>query len=151
MATPAKVLASRQRRRRGNLHDANCPSRIVLDHITSRWGSLVLLTLLDGTQRFSELVRGIGGVSEKMLAQSLKALEADGLVLRTVYPTIPPKVEYSLTNLGTEVAEHIKALTNWVEDNVSEIMRYRAKHSPLEAQSVQPLPRRASQLAHATR
>ncbi|NYF90477.1 helix-turn-helix domain-containing protein [Tunturiibacter empetritectus] len=133
MATQAKVLASRQRRRKGNLYDANCPSRVVLDHITSRWGSLVLLTLLDGTQRFSELVRGIGGVSEKMLAQSLKALEADGLVLRTVYPTIPPKVEYSLTSLGTEVADHIKTLTNWVEDNVSEIKRHRTKHSSLLA------------------
>ena len=139
MPTTAKVLASRQRRRRGNLYDASCPSRVVLDHITSLWGSLVLLTLLDGTQRFSELVRGIGGVSEKMLAQSLKALEADGLVLRTVYPTIPPKVEYSLTKLGSEVAEHIKNLTNWVEDNVSEIMRRRMKHSTLQAAPV-PVP-----------
>jgi DNA-binding HxlR family transcriptional regulator len=136
MPTLAKVLASRQRRRRGNLHDANCPSRVVLDHITSRWGSLVLLTLLNGTQRFSELVRGIGGVSEKMLAQSLKALEADGLVLRTVYPTIPPKVEYGLTKLGHEVAEHIKTLTNWVEDNVSEVMRHRTKYSTLETAPV---------------
>jgi len=141
MATPAKVLTSRQRRRKGNLYDANCPSRVVLDHITSRWGSLVLLTLLDGTQRFSELVRGIGGVSEKMLAQSLKALEADGLILRTVYPTIPPKVEYSLTNLGSEVAEHIKTLTNWVEDNVSEIMRLRTRHSSPETSSVVVSPR----------
>jgi len=95
--------------------------------VTSRWGSLVLLTLLGGTQRFSELVRGIGGVSEKMLAQSLKALEADGLVLRTVYPTIPPKVEYCLTKLGAEAATHIKALTDWVEDNVGEVMKIRAK------------------------
>jgi len=141
MPTTAKVLASRQRRRRGNLYDASCPSRVVLDHITSRWGSLVLLTLLNGTQRFSELVRGIGGVSEKMLAQSLKALEADGLILRTVYPTIPPKVEYSLTNLGSEVAEHIKTLTNWVEDNVSEIMRLRTRHSSPETSSVVVSPR----------
>ena len=125
----AKVLVSRQRRRRGNLYDANCPSRIVLDHVTSRWGSLVLLTLLGGTQRFSELVRGIGGVSEKMLAQSLKALEGDGLVLRTVYPTIPPKVEYSLTGLGCQAATHIKELTDWVEDHVGEVMKIRAKKS----------------------
>jgi len=89
----------------------------------------VLLTLLGGTQRFSELVRGIGGVSEKMLAQSLKALEGDGLVLRTVYPTIPPKVEYSLTGLGCEAATHIKELTDWVEDNVGEVMKIRAKKS----------------------
>ena len=89
----------------------------------------MLLTLLGGTQRFSELVRGIGGVSEKMLAQSLKALEGDGLVLRTVYPTIPPKVEYSLTGLGCEAATHIKELTDWVEDNVGEVMKIRAKKS----------------------
>src|SRR5476649_765631 len=108
MPPQAKVLLSRQRRRQGNLYDANCPSRIVLDHVTSRWGSLVLLVLLDGTLRFSELARSIGGVSEKMLAQTLQALEADGLLLRTVYPTIAPKVEYSLTRLGCEAAMHIK-------------------------------------------
>jgi DNA-binding HxlR family transcriptional regulator len=129
MSEQAKVLMSRQRGRRGNLYDANCPSRSVLDHVTSRWGSLVLLVLLDGTLRFSELARGIGGVSEKMLAQTLQALEADGLVLRTVYPTIPPKVEYSLTRLGGEVGVHIKTLTDWVEDRVGEVMKVRAKRA----------------------
>jgi DNA-binding HxlR family transcriptional regulator len=129
MRTSAKVLTSRQKRRKGNLYDPHCPSRSVLDHVTSRWGSLVLLFLLDGTHRFSELVRGIGGVSEKMLAQSLKALEADGLLVRTVYPTIPPKVEYSLTQSGHEVAEHIEALTDWVEDNVAAVMKHRSKYS----------------------
>lgn len=133
MPQPAKVLITRQRRRKGNLYDANCPSRIVLDHVTSRWGSLVLLVLLDGTLRFSELARSIGGVSEKMLAQTLQALEADGLLLRTVYPTIPPKVEYSLTRLGGEAATHIKALTNWVEDNVAEVMSIRAKRSATQS------------------
>lgn len=88
-----------------------------------------MLTLLEGTQRFSELVRGIGGVSEKMLAQTLKLLEADGLLVRTVYPTIPPKVEYSLTALGDEAATHIKELTDWVEDNVGAVMKCRAKAS----------------------
>lgn len=129
MSGPAKVLISRQKRRRGNLYLADCPSRSVLDHVTSRWGSLVLLVLLDGTLRFSELARTIGGVSEKMLAQTLQALEADGLLLRTVYPTIPPKVEYRLTRLGSEAALHIKALTDWVEDNVSDVLTIRAKRS----------------------
>jgi DNA-binding HxlR family transcriptional regulator len=129
--TQAKVLASRQRRRKGNVYDANCPSRSVLDHVTSRWGSLVLLVLLDGTQRFSELARGIGGVSEKMLAQTLQGLEADGLLLRKVFPTIPPKVEYSLTRLGGEVAVHIKSLTDWVEDHVAEVMTIRAKRAAI--------------------
>ena len=129
MKSPAKVLANRQAFRRGNVADENCPSREVLDHVTSRWGALVMLTLLEGTQRFSELVRGIGGVSEKMLAQTLKLLEADGLLVRTVYPTIPPKVEYSLTALGDEAATHIKELTDWVEDNVGAVMKCRAKAS----------------------
>lgn len=133
MGTTATVLVTRQRRRKGNLHEANCPSRTVLDHVTSRWGSLVLLVLLDGTHRFSELARAIGGVSEKMLAQSLQALEGDGLVLRRVYPTVPPKVEYSLTRLGSEAAEHVRSLTNWVEENVSEVLKQRAKRVAAKA------------------
>ena len=84
-----------------------------------------MLTLLEGTQRFSELVRGIGGVSEKMLAQTLRALEADGFVKRTVYPTVPPMVEYSLTPMGLEVARHIKRLTDWVEQSVPAVMEAR--------------------------
>ena len=131
----AKVLAGRQQWLKGNLYDANCPSRSVLDHVTSRWGSLVLLVLLDGTLRFSQLARTIGGVSEKMLAQTLQSLESDGLLTRTVYPTIPPKVEYSLTRQGTEVATHIKTLTNWVQDNVDEIMKTRALKATLESSS----------------
>lgn len=123
----AKVLTSRKQRRNGNLYDPDCPSRSVLDHITSRWGSLILLVLLNGTQRFSALVREIGGVSEKMLAQSLKALEMDGFLRRTVYPTIPPRVEYSLTPAGREVATHIKSLTDWVEDNVGKVMKVRSR------------------------
>jgi DNA-binding HxlR family transcriptional regulator len=122
----SRLLSVRQDRRKGNLYDPKCPSRSVLDHVTSRWGSLVLLVLLDGTLRFSQLARTIGGVSEKMLAQTLQALEADGLLLRTVHPTIPPSVEYSLTGLGSEAAMHIQTLTNWVEDNVSEVMQIRA-------------------------
>lgn len=133
METHAKVLASRQRRRRGNLYEANCPSRIVLDHVTSRWGSLVLLVLLDGTHRFSELARTIGGVSEKMLAQTLQSLEADGLLTRTVYPTIPPKVEYSLTPLGNEAAIHIRTLTNWVEDNVAAVLKHQARRATVRS------------------
>ena len=125
MKASAKLLASRK----GNVYDAYCPSRSVLDHVTSRWGSLVLLVLLDGKQRFNELVRGIGGVSEKMLAQTLKSLEEDGLLVRTVFPTKPPRVEYQLTRLGIEAGNHVKALTDWVEDNVSEVLMIRSKRN----------------------
>lgn len=126
-------LVSRIRVRRGNLFAAACPSRTVLDHVTSRWGSLVLILLLEGTKRFSELAREIGGVSEKMLAQNLQALEADGFLHRKVYPTIPPKVEYSLTPLGSSVATHVRELTLWVEDNVGEVMKRRERHAAAKA------------------
>lgn len=117
-----------RKRRRGDLYNADCPSRSVLDHVTSRWGSLVLILLLKGTHRFSELARGIGGVSEKMLAQSLKALEADGFIVRKVYPTVPPKVEYSLTSSGTECAQRVHSLTNWVEDSIDLVLKHRTQH-----------------------
>ncbi len=85
------------------------------------------MVLLERTHRFSELARRIGGVSEKMLAQSLQALERDGLVLRTVYPTVPPKVEYSLTKLGLEGATRMQALTSWVEANVATVLAVRER------------------------
>lgn len=106
---------------RAQLLAAECPSRIVLGHVTSRWGVLVLVVLLDGTQRFSQLRREVGGVSEKMLAQTLDALAGDGFVLRQAYPVIPPKVEYSLTPLGREVAERLEVLVDWIEDNFPRI------------------------------
>ena len=111
--------------RRGDLYAGDCPSREVLDHIATRWSSLILVLLLEKTYRFSELARHIGGVSERMLAHSLHALETDGFVLRVVYPTKPPKVEYSLTSLGRELANHVQPLTRWVEDNVSRVLEHR--------------------------
>ncbi len=115
---------------RGDLYAPACPSRGVLDHVTSRWGVLVLVALLEGTHRFSELRRKVAGVSEKMLAQTLHALEEDGFVLREVYPVIPPRVDYSLTPMGEEVAGHIEALTDWIEENLPRIFAARAQHVP---------------------
>jgi DNA-binding HxlR family transcriptional regulator len=96
---------------------AECPSRIVLGHITSRWGVLVLVVLLDGTHRFSALRRAVGGVSEKMLAQTLDSLAYDGLVSRVAHQVVPPHVEYSLTPLGREAAERLEVLVDWIQDN----------------------------------
>lgn len=90
-----------QQLRDGNLFAEQCPSREVLKHVTSRWGVLILVALRDGTHRFSDLRRKMGGVSEKMLAQSLQALEQDGFINRVSYPVVPPHVEYSLTQLGS--------------------------------------------------
>ncbi|CAN5710471.1 helix-turn-helix domain-containing protein [soil metagenome] len=113
--------------RKGNLFATNCPTRDVLDDVTSRWGPLVLVLLRESTYRFSELAYLIGGVSEKMLAQTLRALEEDGFVLRTVHATKPPKVEYSLTPFGQELAERMLALTLFIEKNVSQVMAHRAR------------------------
>ncbi|MFD5320250.1 winged helix-turn-helix transcriptional regulator [Streptomyces sp. NPDC127098] len=105
-----------------DVNAANCPSRVVLDHVTSRWGVLVLALLLDTErQRFSQLRRAIGGISEKMLAQTLQTLERDGMVLREARPVIPPHVDYSLTPLGREFAERVWALTRLVEQRVPEV------------------------------
>lgn len=98
-----------------------CPSRIVLNHVTSRWGVLVLIALQDQTLRFSELRRIIGDVSEKMLSQTLKTLENDGFVHRKPFNVVPPHVEYSLTPHGQGVAVHVKALATWVEDNILDL------------------------------
>ena len=101
-----------ERLRRGDVLSAECPSREVLQHVTSRWGVLLLLVLLDGTQRFSELMRKVNGVSEKMLAQTLRWLQEDGFVDRRSFNTVPPHVDYSLTPLGREVAQRVESLAD---------------------------------------
>jgi DNA-binding HxlR family transcriptional regulator len=107
--------------RRGDLLSDKCPSRDVLKHVTSRWGVLVLIVLEGGTFRFSGLRRRIGGVSERMLAQTLQWLETDGLVLRVAHDVVPPHVEYSLTPLGREAAAHVRTLADWIETSLPRI------------------------------
>ena len=121
--SPAIPLSSRMRR--GELFSPDCPSREVLQHVTSRWGVLLLVALMGGTHRFSDLRRKVGGVSEKMLAQTLKWLEADGFVHRKAYPTVPPHVEYTLTPLGVEVGRRVEALADWIEGNLPKVMSAR--------------------------
>ncbi len=116
-----------QQMRRGDLMSANCPSRDVLRHMTSRWGVLVLISLSQRTSRFSELRRAIGGVSEKMLAQTLQCLEEDGLVIRRSLQVMPPHVEYSLSGLGREAAQRVEGLADWIEDNIGHIQAIRQK------------------------
>ncbi|MFZ6771185.1 winged helix-turn-helix transcriptional regulator [Undibacterium sp. SXout7W] len=113
--------------RRGDVLAAQCPSRKILMHVTSQWGILVLMALMEGTHRFSELRRKIGGVSEKMLAQTLQQLEQDGFILRVSYPVVPPHVEYSLTPLGDGIGRHVEALTDWIEHNLPTIVEAQAK------------------------
>ena len=114
-----------QQLRDGNLFAEQCPSREVLKHVTSRWGVLILVALRDGTHRFSDLRRKMGGVSEKMLAQSLQALEQDGFINRVSYPVVPPHVEYSLTQLGEQVSDKVAALADWIEVNLPQVLAQR--------------------------
>lgn len=108
--------------RRGEVLSPDCPSREILKHVTSQWGVLVLVALLGGTLRFSELRRRVGVVSEKMLTQTLQQLEQDGFVKRVSYPVVPPHVEYSLTPLGEGISQKVQAMTDWIEINLAEIM-----------------------------
>ncbi len=110
--------------RRGDVLAKDCPSRTVLQHVTSRWGVLVLFSLREGTYRFSDLRRKISGVSEKMLAQTLRALEDDGFVLRVAHPVIPPHVEYSLTANGEQVAVRLAELVDWIEVNIADLLHH---------------------------
>ena len=101
---------------------AACPSRAILGHLTSRWGVLVMVALQSGTLRFSALRRRIGGVSERMLSQTLQQLEGDGFILRTAHDVVPPHVDYALTPLGVEAASHVAALAGWIEGNLPRIL-----------------------------
>ncbi|MFF0952871.1 winged helix-turn-helix transcriptional regulator [Rhizobium leguminosarum] len=106
------------RMHRGDVFEPRCPSREILKHVTSTWGTLALIALQPGTLRFSDLRRKVAGVSERMLSQTLKQLEGDGLVSRRSLPVVPPHVEYSLTEQGRQVAVLVQALADWIEDSL---------------------------------
>ena len=106
----------------------NCTSRVVMDTVAGRWGILTLAALLEGTHRFNELRRRVDGVSEKMLSQTLHALERDGLVVREVLSAIPPRVEYSLTDGGRRIATKLLELIEVVETEMPEISTAQARY-----------------------
>ncbi|MEU5596131.1 helix-turn-helix domain-containing protein [Streptomyces sp. NPDC020298] len=111
-----------------NVFAKACPSRGTLEHVTGRWGSLTLGALHEGSLRFNELRRRVDGVSEKMLSQTLQALERDGLVHREAQPTNPPRVDYELTPLGREVATRLLDLIHCVEGRMDEVLRARERY-----------------------
>ncbi|MGW4022335.1 winged helix-turn-helix transcriptional regulator [Streptomyces sp. NPDC005009] len=113
--------------------EAMCLHRLVLEHVTSRWGVLVLIQLLERSYRFSELRRAIGRVSEKMLTQTLQTLERDGLVHRDAKPVIPPRVDYSLTGLGREAAEQVRDLALWTEKRMADVLVARQAYDETRA------------------
>ena len=106
----------------------DCASRQTLQNATSRWGVLALAALTEGDYRFNALRRRVDGVSERMLSQTLQTLERDGLVVRTVLETIPPKVQYSLTPLGRDVGTRLSDLIELIEGNMPAVLESRAEH-----------------------
>ncbi|MCL8016109.1 helix-turn-helix domain-containing protein [Streptomyces sp. AS02] len=105
-----------------------CPSRGTLEHVTGRWGGLTLGALYEGSLRFNELRRRVDGVSEKMLSQTLHALERDGLVHREAQPTNPPRVDYELTALGRGIAERLLGLIHFVEGQMDDVLEARRRY-----------------------
>jgi DNA-binding HxlR family transcriptional regulator len=117
----------------------SCPVREVLDRIGDKWSVLVVGLLGDGPKRFSELRRTIDGISQRMLTLTLRGLERDGLLTRTVYPTIPPRVDYELTELGTTLLEPIMALNEWATKNRPAIMDSRVRFDAREKRRARAL------------
>jgi len=115
----------------------DCPSRRLLDRIGDRWTVLIVGALDPGPQRFSALAARVGGISQKMLTQTLRSLERDGFVTRTVYPEVPPRVEYELTALGRSLQGPLRALEEWAVANMSEVVdredAYDRDHAPATA------------------
>lgn len=105
-----------------------CPTRHVLDLVGDKWATLIVGLLEEGPQRFAVLHRQIGGISQKMLTQTLRRLERDGLVLRTVYAEVPPRVEYTLTPLGRTLCEPLAALRNWAEDHIAAVQEAQQRY-----------------------
>ena len=115
---------------RGNVCSEQCGSRKVLDLVADKWAVIVIYVLSGGTHRFGELQRAVAGVSQKMLTQTLRGLERDGLVERKVYPEVPPRVEYTLSPLGETLVEPLSALCRWAEDRYWEVERSRHRPGP---------------------
>lgn len=106
-----------------DVFNAQCPTRLVLNRIADKWTVLVVSSLQTGTKRFGALKREIGGISQKMLTQTLRGLERDGLITRTIYPTVPPKVEYALTPLGRTLVGLLEAIRVWSESHIDEVLK----------------------------
>jgi DNA-binding HxlR family transcriptional regulator len=110
---------------KGDVHDRTCPSRTLLDRIGDTWSMLVVIALADGSLRYSELAARVDGVSPKMLTQTLRALERDGLLTRTVHPVVPPRVDYALTDLGSSLLDLMRGLEDWAETHIGEVVEAR--------------------------
>src|SRR3984957_11892215 len=108
-----------------NVFDNNCPTRLVLDRIADKWTVLIIRRLSDGTLRFAQLRRSVDGISQKVLTNTLRGLERDGIVTRRIYASVPPKVEYSLTTLGRSLCDLVEGICDWAEANIDHVQKAR--------------------------
>src|SRR6476660_4537973 len=120
-------MSMSNRARGASVMNAHCLSRVVLSRIADKWTALIIQVLAGGTKRYAVLQREIGGISQKMLTQTLRSLERDGLIERKVYPEVPPKVEYALSRLGRTLIEPLQALCRWSEKHLPELQANRAR------------------------
>ncbi|QOY90157.1 winged helix-turn-helix transcriptional regulator [Paludibaculum fermentans] len=104
-----------------NVFNSQCPTRQVLDRIADKWSVLILRRLSDGTLRFAQLRRAVDGISQKVLTNTLRGLERDGLVTRRIYASVPPRVEYSLTDLGRSLGGLVEGICCWAEANIERV------------------------------
>ena len=126
MPTRSAAQQRAEAREAYNAYLAECPARQLLDTISSKWVSLVLTALTDGPRRYSDLSRIIAGVSQKMLTQTLRILERDGMVSRTITPAVPVRVEYELTPLGRSLLPVMRAVKEWAEVHMDDVLAARA-------------------------
>ena len=128
MATRTAAQQREQARIAYDAFIAACPTRKLLDRLSDKWVCLVLTALAGGTQRYSDLSRIVAGVSQKMLTQTLRALERDGLVTRTITPSVPVRVDYALTPLGTSLMPVMRAIKQWAEANIEHVEAARSAY-----------------------
>ena len=124
---PTMTAADRrgQAKQEYDVYVANCPSRMLLDRMSDKWVALILVALGDRTMRYSELSRAVAGVSQKMLTQTLRTLERDGLLTREVTVNVPVRVDYSLTPLGLSLRELMRGVKDWAESHMDEVFEAR--------------------------
>jgi DNA-binding HxlR family transcriptional regulator len=126
---PTRTAAQRREAEREayNAFIAECPSRQLLDRLTDKWTTLLLIALADGSQRYSELARTVAGVSQKMLTQTLRNLERDGLITRQVTPSVPVRVDYELTGLGRSLLPVVREVKSWAEHHMPDVLAARSR------------------------
>lgn len=119
-----------------NVFDSHCPTRQVLDLIADKWTVLIIRRLSDGTLRFAQLRRAVDGISQKVLTSTLRHLERDGIVTRRIYASVPPKVEYSLTNLGQSLCGLVESICGWAEANIEQVQEARAVYDCVSSEDL---------------